>query len=210
MNVSGTVTSSTIDYRTNKVFLRFATGAALELVDHVGSTVLDEYTYLVPNVMNGSVTVMASEEGPNGIGLAHRDNLAPGQSGVDITIPDPVVLISPTIGTLTPTTEFRWSDDANAYVFHIEDYLHFQGITVVTGSNRMTLPVIDGYTLDPDEAHYWYVMTHGNPTSVDDLVGPTGFADPFGRSFGDAPDSPAAPRDGSYTISLSRDITTPP
>jgi hypothetical protein len=202
------VTSSSSEGRENKVLVRFTDHASITLVDHYGTSLTDDFTYLAPNLTNGSITVIGIEEGSSGLALAHKDNLAPGQSGIAIDIPDPPVLTAPSAGTVTPSTQFRWASSFSGFVLHIEDEDLYQGIYVVTSSKQVTLPVFeDGFALRADAPHWWEVQTHGDPASVDDMAGPHGFADAHGyyRNTNASP-----PRDGSFTVSLSRGFNTAP
>jgi hypothetical protein len=209
--IAGSVTSTTADDRLNQVFVRFTTNGTLEVVNDA-PTDPAAFTYLVPSIPNSSITVAASETGPQGFAVAHLDALAPGQTGLDIEIPDPTLLTSPAIGVtgVDSTTQFRWNGTTNAYFWYIEDDDYYQGIRVITGAESATIPALpDGFALRAGGLHYWLIETHGSARSVDEMCGPEGFGDSFAWGNGYAPVGPRQ-GSGSYTQSLGRLFTTSP
>jgi hypothetical protein len=209
-SVSGTVTSSSNTERTNVAFARFAAGAAIRIVsDYPGP---NTYSYVFPTLPSSTVTVAASEGDSyfGAFGIAHRDGLAAGQSGVALAIPDPMAQTMPAtaLTNVGPSTQFGWSGGAGPCVFHIENSNYYEGIFVVTSRRTIALPTFDGYTLRRGGNHFWRVERHGSASSVDALAGPQGYLDPFSVSD----DFPYGPRtgDGTFSISTGRSFTTAP
>jgi hypothetical protein len=67
----------------------------------------------------------------------------------------------------------------------------------------------NGWELRRNVSYLWRVETHGESASVDAMTGDEGFIDEFGPSLGDEPSGPQR-TSGSYSISVSRRVTTPP
>jgi hypothetical protein len=205
--VSGTVTSPVATDRANQVFVRFADGGSIELVNDYPPP--DDYSYLVPTLPTGATVTVAASFGWSSLdyAVAHRDGLAAGQQNVGMGIPTPAVQTAPAAGItgVNGGTEFAWTSDANVFVFHVEDAGIYQGLFVVTSRNRITLPSIAGYALRAGRAHTWQVETHGDGDSVDAFASPQGGFDSIG-SWG-YPEGPKT-GNGSFTQSLRRSFTT--
>jgi hypothetical protein len=215
--ISGSVTSPTTEDRANKAFVRFPTNAMIELFWDYGEN-LDpgSFSYNVPALANGSITVMASE-GDSYFGaaaVAHRGGLAAGQSDVELAIPEPPELMAPSDQDVVDEDGiFSWTSDAKTFVWHAEDQesATFQGLYVVTARKQITLPSFpNGFSLAANLIHSWRVETHGTGDTVDDLAGPEGFSDAFGESEGGEPNGPRRDEAGSYAISFSRIFTVMP
>ncbi len=213
-NLQTTVTASGFGSRTNRAFVHFDTGAAIEIArDYRG---LDTFTYLVPTLPNSSVTVVASEGGDSyymPFGLAHADGLA-SSSMPELTIPTPVTLLQPADGAsgVDASTAFAFSGGSDAGRVRLVSIQHrdvYSGIYIVTTNEQFTIPdVVQGsYQLPGGGFIDWYVETHGEYNSVDDAAEPGGFLDPFG-----ATDAPVGPRrrDGSFTQSGYRTFSLAP
>ena len=82
---------------------------------------------------------------------------------------------------------------------------------IVTSREELTIPEVLGgdFQLKPNDSMYWWVETHGDAGSVDEMAAPGGFMDSF--SFAVYPE-PLGPRLGSgqYTTSGYRSFTTAP
>jgi hypothetical protein len=216
--VAGTVTSTTSSDRTNYVYLRFESHAAMQLVEHYGSTLNPaSFTYPVPNVQGGSIEVGAVEgtwsRGPAAV--AHRDRLATGQMDVALQIPVPSQQVAPADGLtgVDGTTIFSWTSQAQTFVWaaeNVEPSSPYGGMFIVTAEKRVSIPAFtNGFTLLPGDLYEWRIQSHGNVASVDELADPdTGGFD----SWAPFPDGPQNPKrgDGSYTISDGRIFTTAP
>jgi hypothetical protein len=211
-NVQGTVVPVTSESRQNSVFVRFNTGAAIEVArDRDGP---DSFTYLVPTLPNGSITVSASEgSGFSGaFSLAHADGLA-ASSTVSLTLPAPPSLTLPGPGTtgVTSSTPFQFAPgegNGGAYLVVINSVDYYTALFIVTDEERFTLPTVaqGAYVLMSDEVFEWWVETHGQQTTVDEMAGPDGFLDAFSWET----DRPAGPRqgEGEFTMSAARSFTT--
>jgi hypothetical protein len=211
-NIAGTVTRNMTDDDANMVFVRFAGGARISLVEDSSGT--NTYSYLVPTLPSGSITVAAST-GYWSFGeyaVAHRDGLAP-RTGVNITVPLPPTQVAPptqTTGATTATT-FSWTaGTSHAYVLGIENLDFYEGGYVVTARTQTKLPSFEneGYAWRKAGDHNWRVETHGNASTVDELCGPNGFIDSMGFYIDDVVGPGTG--DGSYTISTGRTFTTAP
>jgi hypothetical protein len=133
-----------------------------------------------------------------------------------LKIPSPVALAGPAGNTknVNGTTKFTWTSNTNTgpYVarFTNDDNAGpYQTLWVVTAEKETTIPIVTGggFALQPGQAHYWNVETHGKFASVDAMAGPKGFLDPVGAE-GDI--SGPTNSDGEYTLSASRTFTTAP
>jgi len=208
--VSGSVTFNTGVNATNSVFVRFTSGAELPVVNKVDTgTGTPDYSYLVPSLPNATITVATAETQNSGAyAVVHHDGLAPGATGVELTVPAPTTLSMPLDGTLgvDDGTTFSFSGgnpSAHAYLVHVEDQDFYDGLFIVTAKKQFTLgdlPIVNGeFTLTKGQAHQWWVETHGTPASVDAMAAPGGFADDFALGGG----YPAGPVRGSGTLTYS-------
>jgi len=210
-NVSGSVSGGFSDRGSNLVSLRFADGTVLPLLDDTQRTAA--FSYLVPVLPGASLSVAASSGATAPFSLVHRENIAPGQTGVALAIPGPVTLGSPPLGAeVTAATPFTWSSPAQAartFVWHLEYTDTVQGLFVLTSRTQLTLAELaDGFGVPPNTDVYWSVETHGAAPDVDAATGPSGFLDSY-VELGDVPDGPTL-RDGSFTRSEERAFTVSP
>jgi hypothetical protein len=211
-NISGAVTSPTTNDRTNGVWVQFNTNASIRVVEHYGSSLTPDFTYLVPNIPTSSITV-AAVEGTAFYGaaaLAHRDGLAAGATSVGLTIPTPPTQVAPAPGaTGTAETTFSWSGNQDTYVLRLVSENWYEAIYVVTTRKSVQWPTFpNGFSLRVGDDVGWRVETHGDYETVDDMTGDTGFMDEFGWSQGDYPEGPNR-ESGSYSISTGRLVTAP-
>lgn len=215
-NVSGGIVESSGEGRTNSVFVRFSSGAAIPVVDRAAASA-SAYEYLVPDLSNGSISVAAAEtHNDESYAIAHRDQNQVGDTGVDIVIPPPASALVPVdnatgVGPTTPFT-FNAGDPKNSgYLVYMETQEYQQGVYIVTTDRQVTLdkvPVIGTALILPDAWHFWYVETHGQYTSVDAMAGPSGFLDTF--TLNDhLPQGPSR-TDGAYTQSVMQYFRTAP
>jgi hypothetical protein len=219
--VSGTVTSPTSIERTNNVYVHFTSNATIELLEQYGSTLPDPatFSYVVPTLPNGSVTISALEgyAYTGAAACAHRENLTAGQTGIAIAIPEPPTLVAPAdVATADPTTPFRWASDPAVSLVHFENNVFedpYVGIYVLTTRKQITIPTFSGFQLIEGHEHYWRVETHGDFANVDEATGPEGFADAMRSPYESSIcDEPVGPRqgDGALTISAGRFFTPTP
>ncbi len=208
VTISGSVTSPTSSDRTNNVFLQFSSNATIPLLTHYGSGLGSSFAYTVPSLPNAAITLSA-HEGTGFFGaaaVAHQD-VAVGQSSIELDIPSPTVLLAPPVDTTwTPSTTFSWNGSAETYVWHAESTGWYEGVYVVTSRSEITMPEFpNGWAIRYDAMYdyYWRVETHGDPQSVDEMAGPAGFIDEFGYSQGDEPAGPNQVS-GTFTLSSSR------
>jgi hypothetical protein len=209
--VSGSVTFNTGVNAENSVFVRFTSGAALPIVDRVDtSSGTPDYSYLVPTLPNGSITVAAAETQNDGAhAIVHHDGLAAGATNVDLTVPVPVVPTAPADATtaVDDSTTFAFGSgepDAHAFLVHLEDEAFNDGMFIVTAKKQFTLaelPVVGGdFHIQAGQWHQWWVETHGKPASVDAMAAPGGFADAFALDG----NRPAGPPSGSGKLTISK------
>ena len=215
--LQGTATTGGGTDRENWVYLRFDTGAVMELVNE--SSAPNTFSYLVPVLPSSSITVAASEgwdvvDGP--FAIAYKTGLS-ADANPTLKIPTPVTLVSPgdSAAGVDAETKFRFTSPASntgPFVIHFENVNNpgpFQDLYVITADKELTIPdVLDGgFELNPGDAIRWNVETHGAFASVDAMAGPDGFLDLFAWEGG-----PVGPLtdDGEWTISAGRYFTTAP
>lgn len=209
-NISGTVTDLSSVNPINAAFLRFTTGATLQLVsDDPGPAT---FSYLVPSIPNASVTFMAKDEGDNGeYALVHRDGLAPGTANIALEIPATSSETAPADGALVDdTTEFRFQHrqagvGAVVVRFIDRELQAYDGLYVVTSSTSLTIPPVlqGGFTLRAGGEHTWAVQVHGEYANVDAMAGQNGFMDSFSLDYGGSPKGPNT-ASGTFTQSAQR------
>jgi hypothetical protein len=205
--VSGTVTGTTDIERSNTLYLRFESGASLPMVADP-SPAGPSYEYLVPVLPGATIAVSASERTEGGYSRVHCENVLPGATGVELRIPPGPKLVSPAADAmdLAPDTTFEFSpgnEAAHAHVVTFRNFYSLSWLFVVTGETKLSLADsrLANVQLTGD-FFSWKVETHGQPASVDEMAGPTGFIDDFARGF------PAAVQrsDGSYATTSERNF----
>jgi hypothetical protein len=213
-NVTGKVTPFGDDARENSVFLRFKSGAAIQVVNEE-DTAPNNFTYLVPELPDCSVTVMAREgyySGP--MGIAYRAAVSLGDDATDLKIPEPALPLSPIEeDNVTAATKFNFkasADNKGAFVVWMENYDFNQTLFIVTTQKQFTIPEVVGgsFHLDKEQLYLWRVETHGDFATVDELANPSGFMDPFSADWL----LPLGPKqsDGSFTMSGAYRFWTAP
>lgn len=208
--LTGSVDAGAFGEHTQLVATRFADGTALPLLRSDSNQA--EFSYLVPSLPSGSLTV-AALAGPPGSSVVHADGVpAAADQNVALVLPRPVSLNAPADGAqVGPGTTFAWSSvgqSAQVFVWHLESQAYFEGIYVVTAGSEITYPQVPGYSMvlpgaDQDFAFYWSVETHGDFPSVDAAAGPEGLFDSFAleKNIGTGPSRGST---GYYTDSVSR------
>lgn len=212
-NIGGTVTDLVETGRVNYGFVRFTSGATINLFeDDPGPAT---FSYLVPALPNGSVTFAAVDDGwpSREYALVHQDGIAPGTTNLALTIPATPSLTAPANGAdaVDDTTEFRYQNrqaGVGAVVVRIEEDCCYRGLYVVTSNTAFTIPTVlgGGFTLRSGVVHTWMVEAHGQYASVDEMASPVGYADSFGidrlGTFAGSA-TPRGPRTGSGTFAVS-------
>lgn len=221
--ISGTVTDASAVAPINYGFLRFTSGATLELFEHIPGPAT--FSYLVPSIPNASVTFAALDEDwvAEELALVHREGVALGTTNIDLEIPRTASLTAPADGEgsmVDDTTAFRYQNrqpGVGAVVVMFEDRVQWRALFVVTSSTEFTLPKVlqGGFGLRPGVVHAWQVQTHGTFASVDAMASPTGYADAFSRdayAFVPLSYEPAGPNteSGTFTKSAKRFFTYQP
>jgi len=142
--------------------------------------------------------------------VAHRENVAVGQSDIALGVPRPVTLLGPQAGaSVTPSATYSWStlsQTARTFLWHLEFDATYEGIFVLTSRTEIELPTFaDGFSVPPGVNVTWSVETHGDAPDVDALTGEAGYLDAF--SIGTA--YPIGPNhsDGYYTESERRSFS---
>jgi hypothetical protein len=203
--------------RTNSVFVRFGSGASIQVVAHKAPA--EAFSYVVPTLADSTITVAAWEGeylGP--LGMVHKDKLSPGAATGTLTIPAPPKLLKPLASSIDETTPFSFQgspDNAGAFLVILNSLSTGSHLYIVTAQQKLShLPsVVDGaWTLEhasvgakPAE-YQWWVETHGSFATVDAMTGPDGFIDEFSVNY----DTPVGihHRDGTYTYSSYSIVTT--
>jgi hypothetical protein len=181
--ITGTASPAGDGDRNNSVFVRFSSGGAIRLADHTPTA--DAFSYVVPTLANSSLSIAASEgDSYEAYGFVHKDGLSPGDAAGTLTIPAPATPLSPAASgdMADQTTPFTFNgsvDSKGAFVIHIEAVQFNQSFYIVTSKKKFTLPTSTGYSWIGGRVYYWRVETHGALATVDQMAGPTGFADPY-------------------------------
>jgi hypothetical protein len=207
-SLSGSVSGSTLAYRSNLVSVRFADGTLLPVLDDTAAA--ENFSYLVPTLPGTSLALAATDGVIAPFVLTHQENVSPGRSDVALVLPKPVTLNGPQEGAeVTPSTAYSWSglaQTAQTFVWHLEFSRTFEGMYVVTSRTQIELPSFaDGFAIPPGTEVYWSVETHGDAVDVDALTGPDGFLDEYSL----VRDAAAGPSrgDGYFTESERRAFT---
>ncbi len=212
-NLRGEVLGSAAN-RTHSAFVRFATGAAIEVAREYEAP--GTFSYLVPSLPGSSLTFAASVGSAFSppLALAHVEGLAPGQD-VEVTLPTPSTLLTPATAAtdVTRETPFRFlpsPDSGGAVVVVFDRVDYYDGLYIVTAREEVTIPEVAGgaFGLQPAATYVWWVETHGEQSTVDELAGADGFLDAFSWDYA----QPTGPSlgSGSYTMSGARSFTTAP
>jgi hypothetical protein len=208
--ISGKVTTSLTTDRENDIYVRWQDGAAIEVVQDGNPQ--STYSYSVPTINGAGITVAAST-GSSGFppyAVAYRDDVAPGQTNVDLTIPTAAVPVSPVTGAtgVGASTTFHWSGGGKVSLFTVAFSATYDTMFVVTADKQEGLPSFpaSGFTIPASTDCEWYVESHGAFATVDDATGPGGMLDAFSNG------TPRGPKRGtsSYTESEHRTFTTAP
>jgi hypothetical protein len=204
--------------RKNGAFVRFSTGASIQVVDQAPT--VEAFSYVVPTLTDTSITVAAWEGnydvGP--LGLVHKDGLSPGAAAGTLAIPAPPKLLKPLGGTVDETTPFSFQgspDNAGAFLVVLSSNTSGSHLYIVTAQQKLPkLPsVVDGaWTLEHASGgaapiqYNWWVETHGSFATVDEMTGPDGYFDEFGVHY----ITPVGihQQDGTYTYSSLSQFTT--
>lgn len=208
-NISGTASGGVTGSRSNYVALRFSDGTAMPILDEAASA--DAFAYVVPSLLGSSFVVAAADgDSRSRYAVAHRENVAFGQSGIGLVVPNPVTLTSPANGApVTPSTTYSWSglgQTAQVFLWHLDFVATFDGMFVLTSRTEIELPEFaDGFTVPPGTDVNWQVETHGDVPNVDAFAGPNGYLDSFSllTNFPEGPNR----SDGYYTQSELRGFT---
>jgi hypothetical protein len=216
--VTGTVTPIADGTRVNSVFVRFGSGASIQLVDDTPGAP-NTFSYVVPTLADSSITVAAWEGNYLGpLGLVHKDGLKPGDATGALDIPAPPTVLTPTNQApgVTETTMFSFKgspDNAGAFLVILHSIDTDAHLYIVTTQKKFSIPsVVDGAwvlehaTADPPAQYEWWVETHGHFATVDEMTGPNGYVDEFGVNY----ITPVAihQADGTYTYSAAYEFTT--
>lgn len=208
-DITGSVTPFGNADRKNLVFLRFESGASIQVVDQT-PTSGNAFQFKVPTLTKCSITVAASEGDTYGAyGLVHKDGLTAGADAGTLVIPAPATPSMPatSLDMVDNTTDFTFSGSADSkggFVVHIEATKFFQDMHIVTSKKKFKLPVVPGYDWVSGRVYYWQIETHGTYATADQMAGPNGFADAFAGAaqfaYNDAPQG-LRQASGSFTQS---------
>jgi hypothetical protein len=205
--------------RTNSVFVRFKSGASIQVVDDTPTQA--GFSYITPTIADSSITVAAWEGSYYGpLGMIHKDGLSPGDATGVLEIPAPPALLAPQYDAtqIDESSSFSFkgsADNAGAFVVIIHSLDTNRRLFIVTSQQKLTkLPtVVDGaWALEhatgansPSE-YEWWVETHGSFATVDDMTGPDGYFDEFGVNYTTPVD--IHQQDGTYTYTPAFAFTT--
>jgi hypothetical protein len=218
----GTITSAAITGTTNYtgvlaqynlLYLRWNDGAVFPINEGIGSNT-DTINYLVPMLpeMGASVAASAGFWGEE-FAIAHEDGVIAGTTGIELTIPDTPLIISPSGGeTLEDGDLFRYNptEEGNVHVlvFEAEDWWEY--VYVVTTATEISVDTINAsnFPFRGADSYLWHVEWHGAYESVDEATGESGFLDSWAM-FG-TPSGPAGTTgQGAYASSDTYQFTAP-
>lgn len=216
--ITGNATAAGDADHTNYVFVRFSSGAWMKLLEETLNPGTAGFSYLVPQLMNASITLMTFQGSFYGeIGMVHKNGLSAGDIVGDLKSPRPPALLTPPPGdtdvdpatakfSITPSAE---SPGTFLYVF-LPDISPGHLFVVTSKKSLVGVPtVVDGaWVLSNDELIHWWVETHGRFANVDDMAGPTGFIDTFGKYYENGEPIGPGDEDGEWTSSESHQFTT--
>jgi hypothetical protein len=203
-----TVLGGVTDYRENQVSLRFSDGTRMLIIED--SEQPDAFSYTVPILQGATLSVTAIDNDAFvPFRAVHRENIAPGQTGITLALPNAVTLNSPPRGAvITEDTPFVWSafgQTATTFVWHLEFLDTFDGMYIITNRTEVTMPEFaDGLSIASGVPAYWSVETHGDIPTVDAATGPNGYMD---RTYSFGQPVPPTLNDGYFTESERRDFT---
>lgn len=209
--ITGTVTPAGFSDRTNSVSVRFSSGATMRLVSTTPTT--NTFSYLVPTLTDGTITFAAGEgcsPTSTGCGIVHKSGLSGGGAALSMKIPSPVTNLTLTPATaVDQNTVFSWTPSMGSGGPFVSMLINGTSgndrLYVISNEHSFKLPsVLSGmYSLVHGESYRWQIETHGNPASVDDMAGPSGFIDAFSTNHSDFSPLGKRPGDGAYTLSVA-------
>jgi hypothetical protein len=201
--VSGSVIGATANTRSNEVYVRFTDTTALLVASDDAAT--GSFSYIVPNLPNAVIDVVARNDINDAFAAAYADNIAPNQSGVALSIPTIPTLTAPADSktNVDQATLFQWTGDAKVFLFCANAHSNYDALCVLTSQKQTHLPAAP--TLAGMD-YYWYIETHGDFASVDAASGPDGFISSYSASYIRGPKR----GNGTYAESSSRVFTTTP
>jgi len=210
--ITGTATGAASPDRQNDAFVQFSDNAILHLL--TDTTTINSFSYLVPQLANGTVSVSAQSGDVYGVlpfALAHKDKLLPGAQGVALAIPTPPLLMTPVDGaTGNNTTPLKWSvTPSGVSLVRIRlDDTDLHTIYVATVDTSTQIPTFNDAVLQlkANAMGNWIVQKHGSYATIDDATGASGMLDSFYTFtlWGPVRDS------GTYARSDMRKITFVP
>jgi hypothetical protein len=223
MAVTGSVTARVTPIgsgtRTNSVFVRFKSGASIQVVDDTPAQA--GFSYITPTIADSSITVAAWEGSYYGpLGMVHKDGLSPGDATGALDIPAPPGLLAPQYDAtqIDESSSFSFKasvDNAGAFIVIIHSLDTNRRLFIVTSQQKLIkLPtVVDGaWALEhasgansPSE-YEWWVETHGSFATLDDMTGPNGYFDEFAVNYTTPVD--IHQQDGTYTYTPAYAFTT--
>jgi hypothetical protein len=201
--VSGSVTGATANTRSNEVYVRFTDTTAILVASDGAAT--GSFSYIVPNLPNAVIDVVARNDLNNGFAAAFADNVAPNQAGVALSIPTIPTLTAPADSktNVDQTTLFQWTGDAKLFLFCAYSQSTYDALCVLTSQKQTHLPApptVAGMGFS------WYVETHDDFASVDAASGPGGFISSYSYGYISGPRR----GNGSYAESSNRVFTSAP
>lgn len=198
-NISGTVSvPAALALENKSLSMAFPNNGTMSLGTEFGTA--SAFTYVVPTIIGTTLSVTALAAGVGfGQSSVTKTGIAPGTTGITLTIPDPTALSLPVDAAtgVTTTTPFSWTPVSSAiYVLALLGpggtyYL------VISGGNSGTIPDLTalGLGLPKSASFSWQVQSHGPFSNIDAAAGATGYI-----SQGDV----------IHTVSSIRSFTTAP
>jgi hypothetical protein len=201
--VSGSVTGATSNDRSNEVYVRFTDTTAILLADDTAAT--GSFSYIVPNLSNAVIDVVAKNAQNNAFAAAMLDNVAPNQSGITLDIPTIPTLSAPADSktNVDETTVFQWQGDAKVFLFCAYSDYNYDALCVVTSQKQTHLPAAPTVA---GKDYYWTIETHDDFATVDAASGPDGYLSSYAYA------RIRGPKRGNttYAESASRKFTSSP
>ena len=197
--VAGTVTvPAGLTLSSKAVSLVFATKGSISLGSEGGSTA--SFSYAVPVVSGTTLSVSASASGVSGLSQLAKSGIAPGASGIALSLQAVSTHSLPVDNAtgVTVATPFSWTPSPSViYIVLVNGPAGQPDFLIITSQPSATLPDLTalGLGLPKGIAYGWSILTYGPHASIDAAAGPTGFI-PQG--------------DIIATSSMSRAMTTAP
>ena len=159
------------------MLLVFDTKGTINLGSESGTTT--SFSYAVPVVAGTSLSVTANASGVTGQSSVQKSGIAPGATGIAITLPSPPAPSLPVDAAtgVTTTTPFSWTPISSvAYLLLVNGPTNQPDYLVITSSPNGTIPDLTalGLGLPKGIGYTWNVIAFGPFANIDAAASATG------------------------------------